>query len=115
MTHSPFIGCERRVRRLSAYIAEALGVWRMKPVVEAYQALRGVSLIAAATVAAEVGDLTRFEDAGQRMDSLGLVPSEYSTGDHRKLGSITKSGNGHARRVLAGFLWAIARQVPIAG
>jgi transposase len=97
--------CERRVRRLSEYIAEAIGVWRMKPVVEAYQALRGVSLIAAATVAAEVGDLTRFEHAGQLMDYLGLVPSEYSTGDRRKLGSITKSGNGHARRVLIQGAW----------
>jgi transposase len=50
-------------------------------------------------------DLTRFEHAGQLMDYLGLVPSENSTGDRRKLGSITKSGNGHECRVLIQGAW----------
>lgn len=97
--------CERRVERLTQYIGERVGSWRMKPVVEAFQAMRGVSLIVAATVAAEVGDLNRFDRAEQLMSYLGLVPSENSSGDRRKLGSITKCGNGHARRVLIQGAW----------
>ena len=67
---------------------------------KALQALRGVSLIVAATTVAEIGDLTRFDSAKQIMAYLGLVPSEHSSGGTTKRGSITKTGNGHVRRVL---------------
>jgi len=97
--------CERRVRRLTEHIGQRVEHWRMKPVVEAFQAMRGVSLIVAATLVAEVGDLGRFDHPEQLMAYLGLVPAEASSGEHRKLGSITKCGNGHARRVLIQGAW----------
>jgi transposase len=64
------------------------------------QALRGVSLIVAATTVAELGDLTRFDSAKKLMAYLGLVPSEHSSGTTVKRGSITKTGNSHVRRAL---------------
>jgi transposase len=89
-----------RVERLTKQIDGLVALWRMAPVVKALQSLRGVSLIVAATMIAEIGDLTRFEHPKLLMAYLGLVPSEHSSGDKKKRGKITKSGNGHARRVL---------------
>jgi transposase len=66
--------------------------WRMAPVVEALQALRGVSLVTAVITVAEIGDLTRFTNPRQLMAYLGLVPSEHSSGPYRRLGAITKAG-----------------------
>ena len=97
--------CERRTERLTEYIRDRVSHWRMNPVVEAFQAMRGVSLIVAATLAAEVGDLGRFEHPEQLMSYLGLVPSESSSGERSRKGSITKAGNGHARRVLIQGAW----------
>ena len=74
--------------------------------VEAVQALRGLNLTGAVTLIAEVGDLTRFDTARKLMSYLGLTPSEYSSGPHRHQGSITKAGNGHARRALVEGAWA---------
>jgi transposase len=68
--------------------------------VKALQALRGVSLIVASTILAELGDLTRFPKAKQLMAYLGLVPSEQSSGESNRRGGITKTGNGHVRRAL---------------
>lgn len=89
-----------RVERLTKQIEGLAPSWRMAPVVNALQALRGVSLIVATTMIAEIGDLTRFEHPKLLMGYLGLVPSEHSSGEKKKRGSITKTGNGHARRVL---------------
>jgi len=72
----------------------------MAPVVNALQAMRGVSLIVAATTIAELGDLGRFDHPSKLMAHLGLVPSEYSSGDSIKRGTITKARNSHVRRVL---------------
>jgi transposase len=74
--------------------------WHLAPLVKALQALRGVSLIVAATTVAELGDLTRFDSAKQLMAYLGLVPSERSSGETVKRGGITKTGNSHVRRAL---------------
>ena len=63
-------------------------------------ALRGVSLLTAVTVVAEIGDLRRFSNAPQLMAYLGLVPSEHSSGSSIRRGGITNTGNGHVRRVL---------------
>ena len=60
----------------------------------------GVQFTVAITTIAELGDLTRFDTPRQLMSYLGLTPSEYSSGNRRRLGGITKAGNGHARRVL---------------
>jgi transposase len=79
--------------------------WSIAPVVAAYQAMRGVSLIVAATFAVEVGDVRRFENPRQLMAFLGLVPSERSTGESVKRGSLTLAGNRRARRVLVEGAW----------
>lgn len=97
---------EVRVKRLSDLISETAKSWTMAPVVEAYQALRGVSLIAAVVFVAEIGDTRRFENPRQLMAFLGLVPSESSTGEHVKRGGITKAGNSRARRMLVEGAWA---------
>jgi transposase len=68
-------------------------------------ALRGVKLITAMTILAELGDITRFDSPRQLMSFLGLVPSETSSGKSRRQGGITKTGNGHVRRVLIESGW----------
>ena len=68
--------------------------------------LRGVEFVAAVTLVAELGDLRRFEHPKRLMSYLGLVPSEYSTGESRVQGKITKTGNSHARRILIESAWA---------
>lgn len=100
---------EARVLRLTERIRELLPGWRMQPVVAALQALRGVAMVTAVEMVAEVGDLTRFSNPREVMGYLGLVPMEDSTGDKRRQGSITKTGNGHARRSLVESAWAYAR------
>ena len=67
--------------------------------------LRGVDTLTAVGLCAEVGDFTRFARAEQLMSYLGLVPSENTTGQQRRLGSITKTGSGHARRLLVEASW----------
>lgn len=97
---------QARVERLTAQIRVLVPDWRWAPVVEAFQAMRGVSLIVAATVAAELGDLSRFDHPRQLMAHLGLVPSEHSSGASVRRGSITKAGNTHVRRVLVQGAWS---------
>lgn len=96
----------QRVERLTEQLRQAATTWRMAPVVEALQALRGVSLVAGASIVAELGDLTRFDDPRKLMAFVGLVPSQYSSGPHRRMGAITKTGNSHARRMLVEAAWA---------
>jgi transposase len=78
----------------------------MRAVIRSLQALRGVAEIAAVTVVAEVGQLSRFRHARHLMGYSGLVPSEYTTGDRRRTGHITKTGNAHLRRVVVEAAWA---------
>lgn len=95
-----------RVSRIDEQLRIAVEGWRMAPVVSALQSLRGVSLNVAATTVAEIGDMTRFDKPRQLMAFLGLVPSQYSSGPRVRMGHITKTGNGHARRVLVEAAWA---------
>jgi transposase len=94
-----------RLARLEAALAEIVPGWTMAPVVAAFQAMRGVDFINAVTIAAEIGDLRRFDSPRQVMSYLGLVPSERSTGETVKRGGITKTGNRRARRVLVEGAW----------
>ena len=94
-----------RVLRLEASIKEFAPQWSLAPVVQALQALRGVDLIVAVTFATEIGDIGRFESPRQLMAYLGLVPSERSTGDTVRRGSITKAGNGRVRHMLVESAW----------
>jgi transposase len=96
---------ETRLERLMRHVTELAPSWSMAPVVEAYQAMRGVALLTAITFVAEIGDIRRFETPKQLMAYLGLVPSERSTGDRVRRGGITKAGNASARRVLIEGAW----------
>ena len=95
-----------RVQRLEAQVRELVSVWSLGPVVSAMTAHRGVALVAAATVCAELGDLTRFDRARELMGFVGLVPSLHGTGLSHRVGAITKTGNAHVRRVLVEAAWA---------
>jgi transposase len=95
-----------RVQRLEAELRERAPAWRLFPVVEAVQALRGVQFLVAITVVAELGDLTRFDSPRQLAAFVGLIPSEHSSGPARRQGGITKAGNGRARRALIEGAWA---------
>lgn len=75
------------------------------PVIAGLMALRGVNLLTATTIVAEIGDLRRFANAPQLMAYLGVVPSEHSSGGSQSRGGITKTGNGHVRRVLVEASW----------
>jgi transposase len=91
---------------LEASIEAALPDWSLAPVVRALQALRGMALIAAATLVAELGDITRFDNPRQLMAYLGLAPSEHSSRTTRRQGAITKAGNGAPRRMLIEAAWS---------
>jgi transposase len=95
-----------RLQRLEQELHEQVKSWRLHPVVEALQALRGVQFTVAVTTVAELGDLSRFDNPRQLMKFLGLIPSEYSSAEKRRQGSITKAGNTHARRALVEGAWA---------
>ena len=95
-----------RLARLEQELTDQVPTWRLAPVVDALQALRGGPCTVAVTTGAELGDLTRFEHPRQLMNYLGLTPSEYSTGERRRQGGITKTGNSHARRALVEGAWA---------
>jgi len=97
---------QERVQRVERELHEAVKGWRLYPVVEAIQALRGVELTGAIILMAELGDLTRFDTPRKLMSYLGLTPSEYSSGARRHQGGITKAGNSHARRALVEGAWA---------
>ena len=97
-----------RIADLDAAILEAMAAAppQMRAVMSALQALRGVRAIAAATIVAEVGQLSRFTKPRELMGYSGLVPSEYTTGARRRLGTITKTGNAHLRRVVIEAAWS---------
>jgi len=95
-----------RLQQLEQELQDHVHAWRLHPVVEALQALRGVQFTVAVTMVAELGDLTRFDSPRELMKFLGLVPAEYSSGERRQQGSITKAGNTHARKALVEGAWA---------
>ena len=108
-----------RLARLEQELTDQVQTWRLAPVVEALQALRGGQCTVAVTTVAALGDLTRFAHPRQLMHSLGFTPSEYSTGERRRQGGITKTGNSHARRALVEGAWAsrypatVSRPLPL--
>jgi transposase len=97
-----------RIRRLEAAIDAAVHTApaRMRAVIEALQALRGIALVTAVTIAAEVGELSRFAKPRQLMGYSGAVASEDSSGQRTRRGGITKAGNAHLRRVIVEAAWA---------
>ena len=91
--------------RLKAAITELVPQWSLAPVVQAIQALRGVSLLVAAVIVAEVGCFGRFANPRLLMAYLGLNPSEHSSGATVRRGAITKTGNTLARTCLVEAAW----------
>lgn len=95
-----------QIARLTQDIEELVHEHELSPLVTSLQALKGFQLITAAGVAVEIGDLQRFHNPRQLMAYLGLVPSEHSTGEGKRRGGITKTGNKHVRRLLVEAAWS---------
>jgi transposase len=95
-----------RLQRLEQERCEQVKTWRLAPVVEALQARRGVPFTGAVTIVADLGDLTRVENPRQVRKELGLIPSEYCSGERRQQGAITTAGKTPARRALVEGAWA---------
>ncbi len=104
---------DARVNRIDDQVRLLMDQWKLKPVVDALQSLKGVSIVAASTIVSELGDICRFDNPKQLMSFLGLVPSEYSTGERKKKGGITKTGNSHVRRILVECSWAYRFQARV--
>ena len=96
---------EELCERLKQAIGELVPQWSLAPVVQALQALRGISLITAAVLVAEIGSFERFDNPRQLMAYLGLNPSEHSSGATVRRGAITKTGNALARTSLVEAAW----------
>lgn len=95
----------RRVAALEIQVEKAGTESAFAQQIQGYMALRGVNRLTATTLVAEIGDLQRFPTAPQLMKFLGVVPSEHSSGQSKSRGGITKTGNGHVRRVLVEAAW----------
>jgi transposase len=96
---------QARVGLLTQALSQELEHWRMRPLVRALMTLRGIDEVSAISMVAELGELKRFAHPRELMGYLGLVPSEYSSGQKRSLGAITKTGNTHVRRLLIEAAW----------
>jgi transposase len=92
--------------RLEVALREAVVDWRFYPVVLALQAMRGIQFSSAIGLVSELGDLSRFEHPRQLMAWIGVTPSEHSSGGKRRQGSITKTGNSYARKLLVESAWS---------
>jgi transposase len=92
--------------RLEIALHEAVVDWRFYPVVLALQTMRGIQFTSAVGLVSELGDLSRFEHPRQLMAWIGVTPSEHSSGGKRRQGSITKTGNSYARKLLVESAWS---------
>ena len=97
-----------RVRRLEQAITEAveLASPAVRDVVKGLQAMRGIAEISAVTIVAELGNIARFDTPRQLMGYSGAVPTEDSSGQRTRRGSITKTGNAHLRRIVVEAAWS---------
>jgi transposase len=101
---------DRRIEALERAIAEAAEQRPWRGLVGRLRCLRGIDTLTALALVAEIGDFDRFRSAEEFMAFVGLVPSERSSGEQRRQGSITKSGNGHVRRLLVESAWHARRR-----
>jgi len=88
---------------------------KIRAVIEALQALRGVAQTTAATIVCELGSVSRFQSPRQLMGYSGLVAREHSSGNRVQRGGITKTGNSHLRRVLVEAAWAYQHRPNVIG
>jgi transposase len=100
---------QARLVRLEQLIDEQVAGWSLAWLVRALVALRGFGRLGAAILVAEIGDPCRFDSPVKLMGYLGLTPSEDSTGERRRQGGLTKTGNGRARKVMIEAAWTYAR------
>ncbi len=96
---------DERVANIGEDLKLHSGHWEQNGLVEYLQGLRGIAFLSAVAIAAEVGDLRRFPTAAKFMSYVGLVPSERSSGQREKRGSITRCGNVIVRRLLVEAAW----------
>ncbi|MGG4106404.1 IS110 family transposase [Paenibacillus lautus] len=106
---------EERLKRIEAAIHEEATEGRYAPLIQALQTLRGVAETTATGIVAEVCSFTRFGNAKAFMGYTGLVPREYSSGQSRWQGNITKSGNTHLRRLLVESAWSYRYKPAVQG
>ena len=106
-----------RIERLERAIDDAIvgAPPRMRAVIEALQALRGIAKVSAVTIVAEVGALSRFARAPQLMGYCGLGAREASSGERHRRGGITKTGNAHLRRIVMEAAWAYRHRPAVGG
>jgi transposase len=99
---------QERIGRLEQAIDEAVlaAPARMRAVIQALQALRGVAKVSAVTLTVELGEISRFRTARQLMGYSGTVSREHSSGNRIRRGAITKTGNAHVRRIIIESAWA---------
>jgi transposase len=101
---------DARIEALERAIAETAGHGPWRDLVGRLRCLRGIDTHTALALVVEIGDFTRFTSAEQFMAYVGLVPSERSSGEQRRQGSITKVGNSHVRRLLVESAWHARRR-----
>jgi transposase len=106
---------EQRILRLEEEIKLQATEGAHAPTIQALQGLRGIALITATSLVAEIGSFKRFPTAKKFMAYVGLIPSEYSSGDRRTQGEITKTGNRHVRRLLVESAWSYRYQPAVKG
>lgn len=105
---------QEQLKTLDAHVQDAARELDYAPMVAQLCVLRGIDVLSAMIILSELGDLRRFASAPQLMAAVGLVPSEYSTGDRTRRFGITKTGNAHVRHVLVQAGWHYQR-APRAG
>ncbi len=105
---------DARIQALERAIRETAEEEPWRRLVASLRCLRGIDTLTALALVAEIGDFDRFSSAEEFMAFVGLVPSEHSSGDQRRQGSITKVGNSHVRRLLVESAWH-ARRRPTVG
>lgn len=94
-----------RVSALDQHLAEIADTEPYRTPVSRLRCFRGISTVTAVALVAELHDVRRFTTAPQLMAFLGLVPGEHSSGGLRRRGGITRTGNGHVRRLLIEAAW----------
>jgi transposase len=97
--------CEERLARLDVQLAEFAALEPYREPVSWLRCFRGIDTVTAVSLVAELHDFRRFRTARALMAYLGLVPSEHSSGESERRGSITKAGNRHVRRLLVEAAW----------
>ncbi len=97
-------GLPGSTHRLDEAITEMAADGEFTPVVHRLGCIRGIATLTAFGLAVEIGDWHRL--TGRSIGAyVGLVPSEYSSGETRTQGGVTKTGNGHVRRLLVEAAW----------